>query len=119
MNLQILEQLGVKLGTNGLPYDIPIHPQLVHLTLGLFIIAIAFDIVATLFPLGKPIFKFLALPAVREGLFEVGWYNLLAAAVVTFFTVAAGFFEITLANPLANVKSAWGLGAETTMLLMA
>lgn len=38
------------LGANGLPYRIPIHPNLVHLTLGLFIVAIAFDIVAALYP---------------------------------------------------------------------
>lgn len=117
MNLQIFDQLGFKLGANGLPYEVPIHPNLVHLTLGLFIIAIAFDIAGTLFPLEQPLLKFLALPAIREGFFDVGWYNLLAAAVVTFFTVAAGFFEMALADPPANVKSAWGLEAGLTMLL--
>jgi uncharacterized membrane protein len=117
MNSQLVEQLGLKLGANGLPYEIPIHPNLVHFTLGLFIIAIAFDIAGALFPLEKPIFKFLGLFAVRQGFFLVGWYNLLAAAIVTFFTVAAGFFEIMLANPPANEKSDWGLGAGTTMLL--
>lgn len=117
MNSQILEQFKIKLGANALPYDVPIHPQLVHLTLGLFIIAIFFDIAGTLFPLEQPIFKFLAIPAVREGLFDVGWYNLLAAAVITFFTVTAGFFEIMLANPPTGVKSAWGLKVGLTMLL--
>ena len=43
MYSEIIEQLN--LGANGLPYPIPIHPNLVHLTLGLFIIGIAFDIV--------------------------------------------------------------------------
>jgi len=117
MNSQLIEQLGLKLGANGLPYEIPMHPNLVHLTLGLFIIAIIFDIAGTLFPLERPIFKFLGLTAIRSGFFDVGWYNLLGAAVVTFFTVAAGFFELLLANPPAKVKSAWGLGAGTTMLL--
>lgn len=117
MNSQLIDQLGLKLGANGLPYEIPMHPKLVHLTLGLFIIAIIFDIAGTLFPLERPIFKFLGLTATRSGFFDVGWYNLLAAAAVTFFTVAAGFFELLLANPPANVKSAWGLGAGTTMLL--
>ena len=117
MNSQLIEQLGLKLGANGLPYEIPMHPNLVHLTLGLFIIAIIFDIAGTLFPLERPIFKFLGLTAIRSGFFDVGWYNLLGAAVVTFFTVAAGFFELLLANPPTNVKSAWGLGAGTTMLL--
>ena len=117
MNLQLIEQLGLKLGANGLPYEIPMHPNLVHLTLGLFIIAIIFDIAGTLFPLERPIFKFLGLTAIRSGFFDVGWYNLVGAAVVTFFTVAAGFFELLLANPPINVKSAWGLGAGTTMLL--
>ena len=107
----------LKLGANELPYAIPIHPQLVHLTLGLVIIAIAFDIAGTLFPLGRPIFKFLALPALRSGFYEVGWYNLLAAAVITFFTVAAGFFEIMLATPPTDQLSSWGLSASTTMLL--
>lgn len=112
-----LIDLGLKLNPNGLPYEIPIHPQLVHLTLGLLIVAVLFDIAATFFTLEKPIFKFLGLPAIRAGLFDVGWYNLLAAATVTFFTVAAGFFEIFLANPSANQKSAWGLSASLTMLL--
>jgi uncharacterized membrane protein len=104
-------------GANGLPYEIPIHPNLVHLTLGLFIIAIAFDIAGTFFPLEQPIFKFLALTVVREGFFEVGWYNALAAAIVTFFTVAAGFFELMLADPPTDLKSTWGLDARTTLLI--
>ncbi|MHC5611502.1 MAG: DUF2231 domain-containing protein [Nostoc sp.] len=117
MNSQLIEQLGLKLGANGLPYEIPMHPQLVHLTLGLFIIAVLFDIAGTFFPIEKPIFKFLGLPAIRAGLFDVGWYNLLAAATLTFFTVAVGFFELLLANPPVNEKSAWGLSAPLTMLL--
>ncbi len=117
MNSQIIAQWGFKLGANGLPYEIPIHPNLVHFTLGLFIIAIIFDIAGTFFPLEKPIFRFLALPAVREGFFDVGWYNLLASASITFFTVAAGFFEIILANPPTGIKSAWGLEAGLTMIL--
>lgn len=116
MNPDLLEQFG-KLGANGLPYPVPIHPLFVHLTLGLFIAAIAFDIVAALFPIEKPVFKFLAIPATRSGLFDVGWYNMLAAAVITFFTVAAGYFEISLAVPLADVKSAWGLQALKTMVM--
>ncbi|MBD2770918.1 DUF2231 domain-containing protein [Iningainema tapete] len=105
-----------QLGANGLPYPIPIHPNLVHLTLGLFIIAIAFDIVGVLFPWQKPIFKFLALPAVRSNFFDVGWYNMLASAVISFFTVAAGFYEMMLADPPTDVKSAWGMHAMETML---
>jgi uncharacterized membrane protein len=115
MNPDLLEQYG-KLGINGLPYLVPIHPLFVHLTLGLFIAAIAFDIVAVLFPIEKPVFKWLEIPATRSGLFDVGWYNLVGAAVITFFTVAAGFFEILLAVPLANLKSAWGLSALNTMV---
>ncbi|MBD2410185.1 hypothetical protein FACHB389_16285 [Nostoc calcicola FACHB-389] len=117
MNSQLIEQLGLRLGANGLPYEIPIHPQLVHLTLGLFIIAILFDIAGAFFHLGRPIFKFLGLPAIRSSFFDVGWYNLIAAAVVTFFTVAFGFFELLLANPPVNQKSDWGLSAGSTMLL--
>lgn len=114
---QLTEQLWFEVGANGLPYQIPIHPQFVHLTLGLFIIAIIFDIAGTLFHLEKPIFNFLGLVAIRKSFYHVGWYNLVAAAIITFFTVAAGFFEILLANPPADVKSAWGLEAGTTMLL--
>ncbi|MEM6425361.1 MAG: DUF2231 domain-containing protein [Cyanobacteria bacterium P01_H01_bin.119] len=101
---------------NGLPYGIPIHPNLVHLTLGLFIVAIAFDIVAALYPLEKPIFKFLAIPATSSGLYDVGWYNMVAAAIITFFTVAAGFYEILLAEPEMDKLSPWGLGAMDTMV---
>lgn len=111
----LIEQLG-GLGANGLPYVVPIHPNLVHLTLGLFIAAIAFDIVGVLFPVEKPVFKYLAIPVTRSGLFDVGWYNVLAAALITFFTVATGFYEILLAEPLSTVKSAWGLEAMETML---
>lgn len=111
---QLLPLLAVQ--ANGLPYSIPIHPNLVHLTLGLFIVAIAFDIVAALYPLEKPIFKFLAIPALSSNLYDVGWFNMLAAAIVTFFTVAAGFYEIILADPPMDVLSPWGLGAMDTMV---
>lgn len=114
---QLIDQLGLEIGVNRLPYEIPIHPNLVHFTLGLFIIAIIFDLAGMLFALERPIFNFLALPALRSGFFDVGWYNLLAAAIVTFLTVAAGFFELILANPPTNIKSDWGLGAGPTMLL--
>ncbi len=120
MNPQLidqLKQLGIELGVNGLPYRFPLHPNLVHLTLGLFIIAIAFDFIGTLFPLERPILKFLAMPASRSNFFDAGWYNAIAASVITFFTVAAGFFEILLARPPIDMKSDWGLGAGSTMLL--
>ncbi|HBE21567.1 MAG TPA: hypothetical protein DEG17_26660 [Cyanobacteria bacterium UBA11149] len=116
MNSELIHQLGTQLGANGLPYQIPIHPNLVHLTLGLFIVAIAFDFVGAFFPLEKPIFKFLAIPATRSNFFDVGWYNILAAAIITFFTVAAGFYEIMLAEPSGEVRSAWGFDAMETML---
>jgi uncharacterized membrane protein len=109
-------QPGLNLGANQLPYSVPIHPQFVHVTLGLFIIAILFDIAGTLFPLEKPIFKIFGLTALRSGFFTVGWYNLFAAAVITFFTVAAGFFELFLATPPPGT-SAWGLNSSTTMLV--
>ena len=101
---------------NGLPYVVPIHPNLVHLTLGLFIVAIAFDIVAALYPLEKPIFKFLAIPVTSSDLYDVGWFNMVAAAVITFFTVAAGFYEILLADPPEDMLSPWGLTALDTMI---
>lgn len=113
-NRFLMPLLGV--GVNGLPYSIPIHPNLVHLTLGLFIVAIAFDIVAALYPLEKPIFKFLAIPTTSSNLYDVGWFNMVAAAIITFFTVAAGLYEILLADPPMNIVSPWGLGAMDTML---
>lgn len=116
MNSELIDQLGKQLGANGLPYTIPIHPNLVHLTLGLFIVGVAFDIVGVLFPLEKPVFKILAIPATRSNFFDVGWYNMLGAAIITFFTVAAGFYEMLLAQPPADIKSAWGLEAMETML---
>ncbi|ERN40164.1 putative membrane protein [Rubidibacter lacunae KORDI 51-2] len=103
-------------GTNGLPYQLPIHPNLVHLTLGLFIIAIAFDIVGVLLPFEKPLLKFFAIPATRSNFFDVGWYNLVAAAIVTFFTVSAGFYEMLLAEPDPDKLSPWGLNARDTMV---
>ncbi|MBW4520120.1 MAG: DUF2231 domain-containing protein [Scytolyngbya sp. HA4215-MV1] len=117
MIVLLIDLPGLQLGENELPYSIPIHPQFVHLTLGLVIIAIAFDLAGTLFPLGRPLFKFLTLPAIRAGFYEVGWYNLLAATIVTFFTVTAGFFELMLATPPTDRVSVWGLDANSTMLL--
>lgn len=116
MNPELIDSLSSQLGANGLPYAIPIHPNLVHLTLGLFIIGIAFDIVGVLFPLQKPVFKLLAIATTRSNFFDVGWYNMVASSVITFFTVAAGFYEIMLAEPYPEIKSAWGLGGMETML---
>jgi uncharacterized membrane protein len=111
-----IEQIQASLGPNGLPYALPIHPNLVHFTIGLFVIAIAFDIVGSLYPLEKRVFRFLALTVTRAGLHDVGWYNLLACCLVTFFTVAAGFFEMLLAEPIAGVTSSIGLKSMETML---
>ncbi|WP_017299545.1 DUF2231 domain-containing protein [Nodosilinea nodulosa] len=117
MTAELIQSLGLKLGANGLPYGIPLHPILVHFTLGLFIIAILFDIAASLFPLVQPIFKTFGISAVREGLYDVGWYNLVAAAGITVFTVTAGFFELMLADPPVAAKSDWGLTAAQVMVL--
>jgi uncharacterized membrane protein len=111
-----IDQIASSLGANGLPYSLPIHPNLVHLTIGLFVIAIAFDIAGALYPLEKRVFRFLALPVTRSGFHDVGWYNLLACCVVTFFTVAAGFYEMFLAVPLPGVTSTFGLESMVTML---
>jgi uncharacterized membrane protein len=116
MNSEVIDTFIADLSANGLPYPIPIHPNLVHLTIGLFIIAITFDILGAMFRLQSPVFKFLAISATRSNFFDVGWYNLLAASIITIFTVAAGFYEMLLANPLPNVKSAWGFGAVDTLL---
>ncbi|MEH2463385.1 DUF2231 domain-containing protein [Nostoc sp.] len=116
MNSELIDQLTDSLGANGLPYTIPIHPNLVHLTIGLFIIGMTFDIVGVLFPFQKWVFKFLAITVERDNLFDVGWYNMLAASIITFFTVGAGFYEMLLATPPADMKSAWGLQAMETML---
>jgi uncharacterized membrane protein len=111
-----MEQLASSYGPNGLPYALPIHPNLVHFTIGLFVIAITFDLAGALFPLEKRLFRFLQLPVTRAGLHDVGWFNLLACAVVSFFTVAAGFYEMLLARPISGVRSSIGLGSATTML---
>lgn len=116
MNLLLLN-VGLKLGANRLPYELPLHPKLVHLTLGLFIIAVIFDIAGNFFPIERPLFKVFAVTAIRSGFYDVGWYNLLAAAIITVFTVAAGFFEIMLADASATQLSAWGLSASATMIL--
>ena len=116
MTNPLIEQLAPLLGDNHLPYGVPIHPTLVHFTIGLFVIAITFDLAAALYPLERRVFRFLALPVTRAGLHDVGWYNLLACAVLTFFTVAVGFFEMLLADPLPGVTSDLGLGSAATLL---
>lgn len=114
--MDLIDQIADQLGPNGLPYYLPIHPNLVHLTLGLFIVGISFDIVGALFPLEKRVFKFLDIPATRSNFFDVGWFNIVAAAIVTFPTVAAGFYEILLAEPSPDMTSPWGLEALNTMI---
>jgi uncharacterized membrane protein len=116
MSPDLLNQFRDALGPNGLPYPIPLHPNLVHLTLGLFIVAIGFDLVGALFPLERRVFRFLAIPASRSNFFDVGWFNMVAAAIVTFLTVAAGFYEMLLAQPPSDEVSAWGLGSLSTMV---
>jgi uncharacterized membrane protein len=111
-----INQLASWLGPNDLPYSLPIHPNLVHFTIGLFVISVAFDIAGALYPIEKRVFRFLALPITRSGFHDVGWYNLLACAVVSFFTVAAGFFEMLLAVPIKGVTSSIGLQSMETML---
>lgn len=116
MNFLLLG-VGLKLGANRLPYELPLHPTLVHLTLGLFIVAVIFDIAGNFFPIERPLFKVFAVTAIRSGFYDVGWYNLLAASIITVFTVAAGFFEIMLADASATQLSAWGLSVTATMIL--
>ncbi len=114
-----LNEISDILGSNDLPYKIPIHPNLVHLTIGLFAIGIAFDFAGAFYPLEKRVLRFLSLPVTRMGFHDVGWYNVLAASFITFFTVASGFFEMLLAVPIPGVKSILGQGAITTMIIHA
>ncbi|MEM7554379.1 MAG: DUF2231 domain-containing protein [Cyanobacteria bacterium P01_A01_bin.84] len=116
MNSQLIDIIATQIGANGLPYSIPIHPNLVHITLGLFILGILFDIAGVIFPIPKLAMKFLEIDAARSNFFSVGWYNMLASAIITCFTVAAGFYEIMLAQPDKSLTSAWGLQPMETML---
>ena len=111
-----INDIADSLGANDLPYAIPVHPNLVHLTIGLFAIGIAFDFAGAFYPLEKRLFRFLALPVTRSGFHDVGWYNLLACSSISFFTVAAGFYEMLLAVPLPGVRSVLGQTAIDTML---
>ena len=76
--LSPLHEIADKLGANDLPYAIPIHPNLVHFTIGLFAIGIAFDFAGAFYPLEKRVFRFLALHATRSGFHDVDSYNILA-----------------------------------------
>ena len=111
-----ISEISDKLGPNDLPYKIPLHPNLVHLTIGLFAIGIFFDVAGAFYPFEKRILRFLSFPVTRVGFHDVGWYNILAASFITFFTVATGFFEMLLAVPIPEVKSILGQSAISTML---
>ncbi|WP_338441317.1 DUF2231 domain-containing protein [Synechococcus elongatus IITB4] len=108
---------GLDLGLNGLPYTLPVHPNLVHFTIGLFSIALIFDVIATSHGLLRPIYDGLKINPDRAAYYDLGWWNLLAAALITFVTVAFGFFEMLLAEPPAGAVSPWGLPALETMYL--
>tara|TARA_B100000945_G_scaffold320598_1_gene331177 strand:+ start:748 stop:1368 length:621 start_codon:yes stop_codon:yes gene_type:complete len=111
-----INDISEKLGPNDLPYLLPIHPNLVHLTIGLFAIGIIFDILGALYPFEKRFLRFFAIPVTRVGFHDVGWYNVLVASFITFFTVSTGFFEMLLAVPIPDVKSILGQNAISTML---
>ena len=111
-----ISEISDKLGPNDLPYKIPLHPNLVHLTIGLFAIGIFFDIAGAFYPFEKRILRFLSFPVTRVGFHDVGWYNIRAASFLTFCTVATGFFEMLLAVPIPEVKSILGQSAISTML---
>ena len=111
-----ISEISDKLGPNDLPYKIPLHPNIVHLTIGLFAIGIFFDIAGAFYPFEKRILRFFAFPVTRVGFHDVGWYNVLAASFITFFTVATGLFEMLLAVPIPEVKSILGQSAISTML---
>ena len=81
------------------------YPDLVHLTIGLFAIRIAFDFAGAFYPLEKRLFRFLALPVTRSDFHDVGWFKLMSCSGITFFTVAAGFHEMLLAVPLPDIRS--------------
>lgn len=108
---------GLDLGLNGLPYALPVHPNLVHFTVGLFVIALIFDLIATSHGLLQPVYDLLQIKPDRAAYYDLGWWNLLAAALITFVTVAFGFFEMLLAEPPAGAVSPWGLPALETMYL--
>ncbi|BAD79502.1 hypothetical protein syc1312_d [Synechococcus elongatus PCC 6301] len=108
---------GLDLGLNGLPYALPVHPNLVHFTIGLFAIALIFDLIATSHGLLQPIYNLLQIKPDRAAYYDLGWWNLLAAALITFVAVAFGFFEMLLAEPPAGAVSPWGLPALETMYL--
>ena len=115
INPTIASDLGLKLGVNELPYAVPIHPMLVHFTIGLFIVAVLFDGLGALYGIRKSLG--LRLNIGRSTLFDIGWWNIASAALCTFVTVIFGYFEIALASPPVGVKSPWGFTASQTMLM--
>ncbi|BAC88679.1 DUF2231 domain-containing protein [Gloeobacter violaceus] len=105
---------------NNLPYLVPLHPTFVHFTIGLFIIAVFFDAAGAFYDFRKRLG--LTLPIGRSSLFDIGWWNLVAAAVISFVTVAFGMFEtllIEISPAEANILSRWGFSLEQTRLLHA
>ena len=108
---------GLNLGINGLPYLLPIHPNLVHFTVGLLVLSVFFDLFGFLYPIERPIMGLMQIKPSRASFFDLAWWNLLAVTIITFFTVAVGFWEMLLANPPADVLSPWGLPAFATMYL--
>ncbi|AGY58913.1 DUF2231 domain-containing protein [Gloeobacter kilaueensis] len=113
MNPTAAGDLGLGLGVNQLPYLVPLHPTFVHLTIGLFIIAVFFDVAGAFYSFRKRLG--LTLPIGRMSLFDAGWWNLVAAAVISFVTVGFGLFELLLAPVPVGTRSPWGLTAAQTM----
>jgi uncharacterized membrane protein len=101
-------------GLNQLPYSFPLHPSLVHFTIGLFITAILADLFGVLY---RPKSVQDQAQVERLNFFDIGWWNLLMATMFTVATVAVGIYEIVLAKPPENLTTAWGLSGELTMHL--
>lgn len=79
------------LNDQGLPYPDPIHPIVVH-----FVIAMVF------FSFICDLFGYLTR---KSRLFEVGFWNLMVAAISIFIAVLFGQFEAGLAQPYAAAQS--------------
>lgn len=101
------------IGLNQLPYSIPFHPVLVHFTIALLIIAILADVIGSIAPKQKLVQG----DSTQEysAFCDLGWWNLLATAIFTAFTVLVGMYELAMAQPQQNTANRWGLSAQSTL----
>ncbi|XGV94770.1 MAG: DUF2231 domain-containing protein [Leptolyngbya sp. BL-A-14] len=104
-------------GLNHLPYSVPLHPVLVHFTIALIVVAILADVIGFIVSRWKIAQSSFEPEPKYSSFSDLGWWNLLVATILTFFTVIIGVYELLKVEAQPEDTSRWSLSAQSTLYL--